>query len=228
MIQKVSGKNKKSECVHIKSSNGNMCYSTKEISNALVRYPVWQHTFVSPSAFSRRAVVSYWRKYVHEVLVNRLGGLSLPRKSVLRLTDRPDMTLDVYRGRKTTIQPTNQKSNALGGNFQKNSSSSSYSQQFQSQNNENYNLPFKLSELKNSLDKANDTAAGPDDIHYQILKHLPSDALESLLNMAVFIITWNLSVYNVFYFQPKLDNLTVVSDISNCKIATSVNFYPVQ
>ena len=55
-------------------------------------------------AFSRRTVVSYWRKYVHEVLVNRLGGLSLPRKSVVRLTDRPDMTIDVYRGRKTTIQ----------------------------------------------------------------------------------------------------------------------------
>ena len=54
--------------------------------------------------FSRRAVVSYWRKYVHEVLVNRLGGLSLSRKSVVRFTDRPDMTLDVYRGRKTTIQ----------------------------------------------------------------------------------------------------------------------------
>ena len=59
---------------------------------------------MSPSAFSRRAVVSYWRKYVHEVLVNRLGGLSLPRKSVVSLTDRPDMTLDVYRGRKTTMQ----------------------------------------------------------------------------------------------------------------------------
>ena len=41
---------------------------------------------------------------MHEVLVNRLGGLSLPRKSVVRLTERPDMTLDVYRGRKTTIQ----------------------------------------------------------------------------------------------------------------------------
>ena len=70
-----------------------------------MRYTVWQHTFVSPSAFSRRAVVSYWRKYVHEVLVNRLGGLNLPRKSVVRLTDRPDMTLDVYRGRQTTMQP---------------------------------------------------------------------------------------------------------------------------
>ena len=41
---------------------------------------------------------------MHEVLVNRLGGLSLPRKSVVRLTDRPDMTVDVYRGRKTTKQ----------------------------------------------------------------------------------------------------------------------------
>ena len=46
---------------------------------------------------------------MHEVLVNRLGGLSLPRKSVVRLTDRPDMTLDVYRGRKTTNQQQQEK-----------------------------------------------------------------------------------------------------------------------
>ena len=45
---------------------------------------------------------------MHEVLVNRLGGLSLPRKSVVKLTDRPGMTLDVYRGRKTTIQQQHQ------------------------------------------------------------------------------------------------------------------------
>ena len=41
---------------------------------------------------------------MHEVLINRLGGLSLPRKSVVRLTDGPDMALVVYRGRKTTQQ----------------------------------------------------------------------------------------------------------------------------
>ena len=50
---------------------------------------------------------------MHEVLVNRLGGLSLPRKSVVRLTDRPDMNLDVYRGRKTTIQIQIQKNKFL-------------------------------------------------------------------------------------------------------------------
>ena len=65
----------------------------------LTNQPVWPHTFVSPSPDSRRAVVSYWRKYVHLVLVNRLGGLSLPRNSVVRLTDCPDMTIAVYRGR---------------------------------------------------------------------------------------------------------------------------------
>ena len=74
-----------------------------------------QHTFVSPSAFSRRAVVSYWRKYVHEVLVNRLGVLSQPRKSVVRLTDRPDMTLDVYHGRKTTMQQQQMVSVKMSG-----------------------------------------------------------------------------------------------------------------
>ena len=43
-------------------------------SEVLGSISVWPHTFVSPSADSRGAVVSYWRKYVHEVLVIRLGG----------------------------------------------------------------------------------------------------------------------------------------------------------
>ena len=34
---------------------------------------------------------------MHKVMVKRLGGL--PRKSVVRLTDRPDMTIDVYHRR---------------------------------------------------------------------------------------------------------------------------------
>ena len=51
---------------------------------------------------------------MQEVLVNRLGGLSLPRKSVVRLTDRPDMTLDVYRGCKTTMQ---QQQQPIGQHF---------------------------------------------------------------------------------------------------------------
>ena len=44
---------------------------------------------------------------MHEVPVNRLGGLNLLRKSAVRLPDRPDMTLDVYRG------PSNNKNKSI-------------------------------------------------------------------------------------------------------------------
>ena len=68
------------------------------------RCPVRPHILSFTFPDSRRAVVSYWCKYVHEVLVNRLGGLSLPRKSVVRLTDHPNMTSAIYHGCKTTTQ----------------------------------------------------------------------------------------------------------------------------
>ena len=82
-------------------------------SESRVRYPVWPHTYVSPSADSRGAVVSYLRKYVHEVLVNRLGGLNLSRKSVVKLTDRPDRTLYVYRGKENNNTTTTKTINNL-------------------------------------------------------------------------------------------------------------------
>ena len=36
------------------------------------QYPVRPHTLVSPPIDSSRAVVRYWQKYVHHVLVNSL------------------------------------------------------------------------------------------------------------------------------------------------------------
>ena len=48
---------------------------------------------------------------------------------------------------------------------------------------EDYNAPFKMGELVDSLKKSHDTAVGPDDIHYQILKHLPECTLDTLLNI---------------------------------------------
>ena len=65
-------------------------------------------TFVFSFRWLKKGSSQLLAKYVHEVLVNRLGGLSLPRKSVVRLTDLPDMTLAVYR-RKTTTQNNNSK-----------------------------------------------------------------------------------------------------------------------
>ena len=96
------------KCVGSRSAVGNA-------SDSRARGPVQPHTFVTPSADSRRTVVNYWRKYVHLVLVNFLGDLCLPRNSVVSepprnsvvwFIDRPDMTIIVYRGRKATKQQT--------------------------------------------------------------------------------------------------------------------------
>jgi potassium voltage-gated channel Eag-related subfamily H protein 8 len=54
---------------------------------------------------------------------------------------------------------------------------------FKSKNLEEYNRPFSLDELRKSLDKAHGTACGPDDIHYQLLKHLAESALQVLLDL---------------------------------------------
>ena len=43
---------------------------------------------------------------MQELLINCLGGLSLARKSVVRLIDHFDMTSAVYCGRKTTQHNT--------------------------------------------------------------------------------------------------------------------------
>src|SRR5207253_4355361 len=54
---------------------------------------------------------------------------------------------------------------------------------FPPDNTKDYNLLFTLPELDYALEKAMDTAPGPDGIHYQIIKHLSPDAKEYLLSL---------------------------------------------
>ena len=54
---------------------------------------------------------------------------------------------------------------------------------FQSKNTETYNQPFSIAELKESLNKAYNTAAGPNKIHYQFLKELPEASTNFLLQI---------------------------------------------
>ena len=54
---------------------------------------------------------------------------------------------------------------------------------FSSKNEEEYNLPFSVTELRQSLQRANDSATGLDQVHYQLLTHLPNSALSVLLKV---------------------------------------------
>ena len=99
--------------------------------------------------------------------------------------------------KKKHIKARNKKDIAdiLAKTFSKNSSSNNYSEPFQnikknaektklnfkSNNVEDYNQPFSLSELTDSIMKSHNTAVDPDEIHYEFLKQLPSCSLDFLL-----------------------------------------------
>ena len=81
----------------------------------------------------------------------------------------------------------------LGEHFFHNSSSFNYSESFRkikteqekvklnfkSQNNEIHNKKFNLDELVEAIQLSHDSATGPHEIHYQMLKHLPDNSLEN-------------------------------------------------
>ena len=54
---------------------------------------------------------------------------------------------------------------------------------FSSKNEEKYNFPFSVTELRQSLQKANDSAIGLDQVHYQLSTHLSNSALSVLLKV---------------------------------------------
>ena len=85
----------------------------------------------------------------------------------------------------------------LGETFLNNSCSRNYSEKFQkgkaeqekiklnfkSANTEEYNNLFNFDELLDAIKQSHDSATGPDDIHYQMLKHLPESSLQALLGI---------------------------------------------
>ena len=93
----------------------------------------------------------------------------------------------------TEAKATSKKdiADTLGSTFMKISSNRNYCEKFQtymydqqkfnlnfkSSNTEEYNNPFNLVELKEAINKSHDTATGPDEVHYQMLKHLPGSPL---------------------------------------------------
>ncbi len=61
---------------------------------------------------------------------------------------------------------------------------------FTSKNTEPYNQLFTIQNLKDALRNSHNSALGPDDIHYQVLKHLADLSLEVLFH--IFNEIWNI------------------------------------
>ena len=138
-----------------------------------------------------------WKSYVSKL------NYKTPIKKVWNMirkisgkTKSPSYT-HLNTSRKTKATSKEDIANTFGETFLKNSSSRNYLEKFKNVqkhqekniinfkalNNEEYNNHFNILELKDAIKKSHDTASGPDEIHYQMLKHLPENALSTLLHI---------------------------------------------
>jgi hypothetical protein len=159
------------------------------ISNARVARATARRTI-------RQSKRQSWQNYVSRInsqtsskkvwnMIRKISGKYIPAstthltKNGSTITDRKDIA------------------NTLAETMSHNSSSGHYSEKFQrfkikaeqtvlnfrSDNTENYNLAFSIDELRESLEQAHNTAVGPDEIHYELLRKLPECAMHTLLNI---------------------------------------------
>jgi len=134
-----------------------------------------------------------WRKYVSKL--NSRSSIKHTWDMVRRINGKGKASFKHLKKGNNIVTSKEDIANTLGESFSRVSSSEHSAEEFlkiktrkektklkfKSDNTECYNQPFSISELRDSLERAHDTAAGPDDIHYQLLKHLPFEALSTLL-----------------------------------------------
>ena len=138
-----------------------------------------------------------WKNYVSSVKVNTpsMKVWNMIRKITGKNVASPMHHIKDENG--TLITDRVQIANTLGAAIEKSSSSENYSKEFQSikaqkekqyinfKTNKNlrYNKKFTMRDLKRSLKKSNNSSPGPDQIHYEILGHLPIETLHILLDI---------------------------------------------
>ena len=132
----------------------------------------------------------------------------------------------------TLVSDKKDVSNLLASTISKNSSSSNKCKtflktkqlkektklNFASDNTEAYNSAFTLSELQSVLKTCSESAAGPDEVHYNLIKHLPETGLLTIL--AVFNHIWTTG-----FFPPAWRKAVVVPIPKPDKDLTNPNNY---
>ena len=179
----------------------------KETLSKFCKFPTKDNlnTYKVFRAKARRTIKSSkrksWRTYVSNLnyktpikkvwdMVRKISGKS-------KAASHQHLNSNFNGGAETKATTKKDIADTLGDAFSKNSSNANYPKEFQnyqkhqekiklnfkSSNNEEYINPFNLDELKDAINKSHDTATGPDEIHYQMLKHLPPKSLKTLLDI---------------------------------------------
>lgn len=162
----------------------------------------YKQAFAKARQTLRRAKRDSWRHYVSK-LNSKTSSTRKTWEIVRKISGKHKRTPIKYL--KTNIgvaSSAKEMADALGQTFAKNSSSANYTDEFnkykettekhrisfQSDNTETYNSKITIEELETALHKSKNSAVGPDNIHYQLIKNLPISAKNTLV--AIFNSIW--------------------------------------
>ena len=138
-----------------------------------------------------------WRNYISKI--NHKTPISKIWKSIKKIQGKnvPTPSKHLLKPDGTFAEAEEEMANVLGEAFANNSSRHHYSPRFQaykeqseakpvdfsSDCSEEYNKPFSVDEILLCLTDLKETAAGPDEVHNKILKNLPKQTIEVLVNL---------------------------------------------
>ena len=148
---------------------------------------------VKTQCIIKEAKRSSWRTFISKINSN-----TNPKKILdfLKKITNKNINKPINQLSQRNTKATNEKhiANLIAENFAQVSSTKNYSNQFNSirikeeknkikftpDNTESYKQPFTLTELQNSISKSNNSAPGPDKIHYTLIKEFPIISLKYL------------------------------------------------
>lgn len=175
----------------------------------------WKHQ----RAFTKRYIKECKKDELHNYLekMNHTVPISQIYEKLRQMRGKPPRTISVLNINNAKVTTTSEIANALADSFASNSSYKNCTRQFLSKkrleeankinfpptNTQDYNLPFKINELKSALSTTKNTSPGNDQIHYLMIKHLPENALLYLL--CIYNRLWT-----ELYYPPQWNLATVI------------------
>ena len=126
-----------------------------------------------------------WRNYVsnlnYKTPIKKVWDMVRKISGKFKAASYQHLSTNFNGGAETKATTNKDIADTLGNAFSQSSSNRNYSEEFQnyqkhqekiklnfkSLNNEEYNNPFNLVELKDAIIKSHDTATGPDEIHFR-------------------------------------------------------------
>ena len=188
------------------------CYNKYKANPSYTNKIIYQRALAKKKKYFKQAKRQSWQDYISRINTNTpvSSVWNKIRKLSGKFVPKPLPSLIVNNN---LISNSQEVAEVLAKHFSKISNHSNYDQEFQqvaaqvslpdftSANNEYYNQPFKMKELKFALSKTSNSSPGEDSIQADMIKKLPSQTLELLLKIfnniwstAILPPSWNSSV----------------------------------